>query len=321
MTVSALFATGNLIELHPRKVASKISLHTGSGNYFIAGGKTNPHKLINIFYHKPKRFNSSAKVLLVIPGAGRNAWSYRDSWIEASEKHNVLILSPAYATNEYDFGAYHLGGTVSHLIFKNEQAMKTGKESGKYHFKDEELVFNINHNADTWLFEDFDRIFDIAIAALKSKQTSYDIFGHSAGGQILHRLAIFTPLSKADRIIAANSGSYTVASFETTLPFGLKNSALSSAHLKESFATNLTLLIGALDNEQETRGSMLHTPTVDKQGLGRLERSYFFFEQSKATAHNIGASFNWQHKIVKEVGHDFKLMGKAAANLLYEGKK
>ncbi|NOU52868.1 hypothetical protein HG263_20395 [Pseudoalteromonas sp. JBTF-M23] len=307
----------NLIELHPQGVTRDLKLHAGSGNYFISGGKGHEARLINVFYHVPRKFNATSRVLLVIPGAGRNAWSYRDSWIDASEQYNVLILSPAYAEDDYDFARYHLGGIVSNLVFNNQQALADGKKTSQYRFKDEELLFDINHDAQSWLFNDFDRIFDSAIGALAGQQSNYDIFGHSAGGQILHRFAIFHPDSKAKRIVAANSGSYTIANREDGLPFGLKNSGLSDEHLHRSFAKSLTLLVGELDNESETRGSMLHTPTVDKQGLGRLSRSNYFFAQSAQYAAHIGARVNWQHQVVKGVGHDFKQMSNAAAHYLY----
>lgn len=307
----------DLIELHKRSLKAKVSLHEGSGNYFIAGGTGNENKLINVFYHMPRNFDDNSKVLIVLPGAGRNAWSYRDTWVDASEEFNVLILSPSYASKEYDFAGYNLAGLVSNFAFNNEEAMKQGEKSGKYHFKDDELVFNVNMDSETWIFHDFDRIFDSAIGFLKTKHSHYDIFGHSAGGQILHRLPIFHPESKANRIISSNSGSYTVIDENDGLPFGLKGSQITNKSLRKSFKAKLTLLIGEKDNKDEKRGSLLHTPTVDKQGLGRLSRSIYFFDTSRSKAQQLNAEFNWEHKVVKGVGHDYQNMSQAAAKLLY----
>ena len=44
------------------------------------------------------------------------------------------------------------------------------------------------------------------------------MFGHSAGAQILHRMVLFAPGSRADRIVAANSGFYTLADPDQALP-------------------------------------------------------------------------------------------------------
>lgn len=308
----------NLIELHSPALSKILELHTGSGNFYLPGGQGKQDELLHIFYHLPKAYNSETKVLLVIPGAGRNAWHYRDLWVTASEKHNVLILSPSYPEKIYDFAGYNLGNIITDLEFANPQALIDGEKTGQYRFQDDELKFKVNHQQNTWIYDDFDHIFNRVIAAINGTQTSYDIFGHSAGGQILHRLAIFHPDSKVNRIIAANSGSYTLPNFEYALPFGLSDSNITNAQLSKSFAQKLTLLIGELDNEQETRGSLLHTPTLDQQGLGRLSRSQFFFAKSAAYAKTINAEFNWQHQIVKGVGHDAKPMSAAAAKYLYE---
>ena len=48
------------------------------------------------------------------------------------------------------------------------------------------------------------------------------MFGHSAGGQVLHRLAIFRPNNKADRILASNSGWYTIPTITNIFPTGLE---------------------------------------------------------------------------------------------------
>jgi len=309
----------NLIEKNNPTYLGDIKLHEGSGNYFMEGGLSNSKKLINIFYHKPKNFNAESPILLVIPGAGRNAWNYRDSWVTASEDHNILILSPAYAAEDYDFAAYHMGGVISNLEFRNVEGMEKGKKLSKYRLKDEDIVFELNNDSSKWIFNDFDRIFDSAVTATGSQQKTYDLFGHSAGGQILHRLAIFKPNSKANRILASNSGSYTLPSDEHLLPFGISGTNVNAESLTETFSINLVLFIGEDDNEQEVRGTMLHTPIVDLQGLGRLSRGKYFFKESQEKAREINADFNWKLKIIENVGHDYRLMGMAASGYLYGG--
>lgn len=308
----------NLIEKHERNLSKGTLIHKGSGNYFIAGGKGHPERLINVFYHVPANFSSSSPILIVVPGAGRNAWSYRDSWVEASEKYGVMIVSPAYAERDYDFAAYHLGGLVTNLELRHVEGMHKGAELKKYRLKDEDIVFTRNPDSASWLFEDFDRLFDDLVRATGSIQKGYDIFGHSAGGQILHRLALFKPDSKADRIVAANSGFYTLPVDSSGLPFGIKDTGLTHPQLSKAFSTKLTLLLGEDDNEHETRGKMLHTPLVDQQGLGRLSRGQYFYTESRNKARELNTPFNWTVQIVENVGHDFRLMGNAAAAYLYQ---
>ncbi|MCR9287561.1 MAG: hypothetical protein NXI23_09285 [Bacteroidetes bacterium] len=47
-------------------------------------------------------------------------------------------------------------------------------------------------------------------------------------------------------------------------------------NLVTSFSKKLVLFNGELDNENETGGTLLRSPTVDKQGLHRIERGHFF---------------------------------------------
>lgn len=298
-------------------VLNEISIEEGTGEFLIEGGVGKKEKAITIYYHKPKNFRSDSKILIVIPGAGRNGDSYRDAWIEESEKYSVLILSPMYKESEYDYGAYHLGNLIYNLNL--ESSARYDKNSNKVFLDEEIFSFDINSNRSEWIYNDFDRIFDAVVKALDSEQTEYDIFGHSAGGQILHRFAIFQANSKANKILASNSGSYTIPDFKIELPFGIGNTVLTKENLEASFNKNLILFLGELDNENEKGGLMLRSPSVDKQGIHRLERGRYFFDKSRIIAEEMGMDFNWELLIVPDVGHDHRKMGDAAAQYLYGG--
>ncbi len=293
-----------------------VTVRQGSGDFALQEGIAQPDRPIRVYYHKPASFDEHSPILLVLPGAGRNAWDYRDAWIEASETHGVLILSPSYPEELYDFAGYHMGGVIQDLELEN---MEVDTESGstRYRIADEDIRFTRRHNPEQWIFGDFDLIFRRAVEATDSARNSYDLFGHSAGGQILHRLAIFSPALKVDRIVAANSGSYTLPTHDVPMPFGLGGTQLSEQDLRLAFAAKLTLLLGANDNVHETRGSMLHTPTADRQGLGRYSRGRFFYRKSKEAARLLDTGFNWRLEVVEDVGHDFRRMSQAAADFLY----
>lgn len=297
-------------------VVNEINIEKGSGEFIIEGGGSHQEKTIRIFYYKPGNFAPDSPILLVIPGSGRDGDEYRDSWIEASEKHGVLILSPSYAEKDYDFGGYHLGGL---LYDSNLENCVTYRENSNLVELDEaKFTYSINSNPEEWIFNDFDRLFDQVVLAVGSSQTRYDIFGHSAGGQILHRLPLFHPLSKANRILASNSAFYTLPDSDLTFPFGVKNTPIDNPHLKPSFKTRLVLFLGELDNENENGGLLLRSPTADKQGLHRLERGKYFFKEGQKIASKMDTPFNWKIAIIPGVGHDFRKMGKAAAAYLYE---
>jgi hypothetical protein len=293
-----------------------IELNSGSGFFKINGIGKHHNDSITIFYHKPINFTQSSKILIVVPGAGRNGDSYRDSWIKTSEKHSVLVLSPSYPEKDYNYGDYHLGGVVKDLDLSKGISFKKG--TNQVHIDEDIIEYTIETNNANWIFNDFDRIFEIVKNSTNSNQKKYDMFGHSAGGQILHRFVLFQPNSKADRILASNAGTYTLPDSETFFPFGIENVNISKKQLKKSFNKKLVLFLGELDNNLETRGKMLRSKTADKQGTSRIDRGKNFFSFSKELSKTSKMKFNWKLEIVTNVGHDQKNMAKAAAAYLYE---
>ncbi|MDO1451081.1 hypothetical protein Q0590_32705 [Rhodocytophaga aerolata] len=297
-------------------VLNLIHIQEGSGEFLIEGGKSNKDRPIQVFYHRPKNYGAHSKILMVIPGAGRNADSYRDAWIEESEKYSLLILSPLYQESEYGFEDYHLCGLIKGSNLKNSIDYVEGTNIAK--LDEEKVNFKFNPNSDEWIFNDFDRIFDLAVKALNSKQIKYDIFGHSAGGHILHRLALFQKSSKTNIILASNASFYTLPSFDYRFPFGLKDSSIDREALKNAFRRKLVVFLGELDNENETGGTLLRSKSADQQGFHRLARGNFFFKHAKEMAAAFDFEFNWQIKTIPGVGHNHQLMGDAAGKYLYE---
>ncbi|MEN7548164.1 hypothetical protein AAG747_09600 [Rapidithrix thailandica] len=304
-------------ELNKEKelILNQIEIKEGSGIFLVEGGIGNEDKRIKVFYHKPKNFSPTSGILIVVPGAGRNGDSYRDAWIDESEAYNLLILSPMYPESTYGFEDYHLGGLITDTNFKN--SVEYIENTNIATLDETKFDFNINSNSNEWIFNDFDRIFDLTIEALNSKQTSYDMFGHSAGGHILHRLALFQKKSKAARILASNPSFYTLPDFEVPFPFGCKNAPITQEALKYAFEKELVVFLGEMDNENETGGTFLRSTTADKQGLHRFERGKFFYSESKTIAEALKLEFHWDLVIVQNVGHNHQRMGAAAANYLY----
>jgi hypothetical protein len=289
-------------------------LATGSGAFLAAGSR---ERKIGVHYYKPHAFSASSRILLVVPGAGRNGDSYRDAWIEVAEAANVLVAALSYAEADYDFAAYHLGGVVKDLQIRNLPRGANGAPPDVIHVRDEDISFSLNPKRDEWLFPDFDRIFGLVAAATGSNQTSYDMFGHSAGAQILHRLVLFAPGSRAQRIVAANAGFYTLATLDQSLPVGLKGAGVTPASLARSFACKLMLLVGEKDDGDEAGGIQIHTPLIDQQGIGRLARGKYFFRAAEEQARQLNAPFRWSLDVVPNVGHDFRAMSRAAARALF----
>lgn len=276
----------------------------GSGSFIIPGGEGRIDKTVSIYFHVPQNWKEDSPVVLVIPGAGRNAWSYRNAWVTESEKKGFIVVSPSYSDEFYPrFWNYNIARMIGDVEINKA---KTNFEN-----------FSISSNSNEWIFNDFDRIFDDIKSKLTLTTETYDVFGHSAGGQILHRFALFYDSKKVDKILSSNSGWYTVPNFETKFPTGLIDAPINRENLKHAFSKKLILFLGELDNENETRGHLLKNPRMNKQGLHRLERGHYFYVKAKEQAAALSADFRWEKVVISGVGHDYKKMSIAASHYLY----
>jgi len=264
-------------------------------------------------YHRPARFGPRSPVLIVVPGAGRNSGDYRDAWIAVSEAKGVLVAALGYPERDYDFAAYQMGGVIRNLRFKP----LPGSTLQVVRLRDEEIRVDAELDPERWLFADFDRIFGLLKRATGSRRAGYDIYGHSAGGQILSRLPLFRPRSKAERIVAANAGFYTVPDLSEPQPFGLGGAGVTPAMLRAALGAPLTLLLGERDDGDEAGGIQLRTPKLDLQGEGRLTRGRYFHAAGERQAKALGVPLGWRLQTVPNVGHDHRRMSAAAATLLY----
>jgi pimeloyl-ACP methyl ester carboxylesterase len=339
----------------------RIAVESGSGRFVVEGGGGYEEKRITVFYHKPESFDRESPVVMVIPGAGRNGDDYRDAWVSASEKYGVLILSPSYPEEFYPgFWSYNLAGMTRQVTIDVGLIIDTQPEEWNLDDVRDELESTVGghepvgHSAaaqrvyqlvllaragmltdvemrgdeveadarpEAWIFNDFDRIFEAVKNELGLQIETYDLFGHSAGGQILHRLALFDPSGRIDRILAANSGWYTVPTFEQDFPYGLKGSGMTKERLAHAFGAHLVVFLGEEDDEGETRGSLRRTPDADRQGTHRLARGKHFFGQARDTAEALSVDLEWKLEIIPGVGHDYRHMSQAAAEYLYGGEE
>lgn len=168
---------------------------------------------------------------------------------------------------------------------------------------------------DSWNFNYVEAIFDAVKLLTKSVQTSYDMWGHSAGGQFVHRFCTFMETTRVNRAVAANSGWYTLPDAKESFPYGYKEIAdvRWDKQLPRLFARNFYVQLGG--NDTSTSGLNNKEGSV-AQGVSRLERGKFYYATSQSIAKSNGASFNWKLSIVPGVGHEPEKMAKAAMEIL-----
>jgi len=245
---------------------------------------------IKVFYAAPPAVNSKTSVVLVMAGRQRNADEYLDSWVEWGAKNNYLVLSPQFdEANWPEPLGYNFGNIAS-----GKEAKNTPNPRAK------------------WSFTVVEQLFENAKQKFSVKADKYVLFGHSAGGQFVHRFMLFMPDNKVSLAIAANPGFYTVPDTGIDFPYGLKNMpvSVSQKDVKRWTGGQLILMRGTADVQRTE--NLRQTPEADAQGKNRFERAGFMFVQVKKT----DPSSKWLLFDVPGIAHDQKGMALGAQRVL-----
>ena len=168
-----------------------------------------------------------------------------------------------------------------------------------------------------WSFTTVEAIFDEVKRRGGATRNAYRIYGHSGGGQFVHRMVLLMPQTRIENALASNPGFYTMPTLEAALPYGLGrvlDSARAPAQLEAAFGRQLTVLLGAEDTV--LTNPSLKRPEAMAQGEHRVERGDTFFETARHEALRLGVPFRWRLQTVPGASHRERDMVDAAAEIL-----
>jgi pimeloyl-ACP methyl ester carboxylesterase len=222
---------------------------------------------------------SDPSLLLVFHGIARNARTYRDDARALADRLGLLVVAPLFDRQAFPGWRYQRGGIVKGA------AVQDGRDfTGR-------LVLDLVD----WVRRE------------EGRPIAYSLFGHSAGGQFLDRLAAFVP-TEARRIVVANAGSYVFPSLEIDAPFGLGkvySGTQREAALRRYLEQPLTIYLGQGDIRDDERNDY---PEALAQGASRFQRGVNVFNAAKTLAQTRGWPFNWRLVELPGVGHDARKM-------------
>ncbi|SFC07854.1 hypothetical protein SAMN05216344_108132 [Polaromonas sp. OV174] len=268
---------------------------SGTGrNAIVYHDSENPQHPLTLQTYRPEGYTPDRPVVVVQHGVLRNGDDYRDFWIDAADKHKVLIVAPTFGNEDWPGVESYNNGRIH-------------DESG------------LLRPTASWTYAICARVFaDLRAAGITSREQAY-LFGHSAGGQFVHRLLSSQPHSPWARVAAGNPGWYTLPTLAQPYPEGLGGVALSEAHLLRLLAYPLTLLAG--DQDTETNDPHLPSePAALRQGPQRFARARHYFEAGKREAASRGVPFGWTLQVCPGIGHDGSAMSAICASLWFEGR-
>ncbi len=267
------------------------SIQDGAGSFTFTDAQGNPDKPITVWYYKPSAFSSRATLVFVMHGAKRDAQRYRDEWAAYAEHAGFLLIVPEFSHKYYpgirEYNQGNLFDKMEKPIPENDRA-----------------------------FTVIEHLFDFVKDATQNQSSSYDIYGHSAGGQFVQRMVLFKKNARIRMAIAANPGIYAVASYTNKYPYGIRNSGVTPEDLRAAFERKFILILGEKDVMMDDL-NLARFPDALAQGSSSFERGTNFFAAASDEASRLGMTFNWKLTIVSGAAHDDAKLAYAAAQFFF----
>ena len=253
----------------------------------------NPDRPVTLQIYRPEGHTPDWPVVVVLHGMLRNGDDYRDFWIKPAERHKLLIVAPTFSDEAYpEPGNYNNG-----RVYDDEGNLRP---------------------RDRWVYATPARVVEALREAGVMTQPKARIYGHSAGGQFVHRMVSTHGADCFSDIVAANAGWYSLPVLDRVFPEGLGGIGLNEDDLRRLFAYPLRLLAG-MDDSQANAENLPSNPEALAQGPGRFQRACNYFARGKAAAERLDTPFNWMFTEVPGIAHDGCAMGLAAAAMWFDG--
>ncbi len=278
-----LVALAVFLAAHSALAADVAALPIGKGAYQFAT-EAEP---LEVHYFKPAGLTAESPVWFVMHGVNRNADEYRDNWIELGTTHRALIVTPRFSKE----------------AFPNYQTGELRDASGALR-PPEKTAFRL-----------LERVFSDVVEREGLTSTRYCLFGHSAGGQFVHRMVLFEPEHRIAIAVAANAGWYTVPVQSAAFPYGMGGTGSTDESLARAFATPLCVLLGEADTDP-MHPQLNRSARANEQGPHRLARGRYFFDAARREAERLEIPFRWTLETVPGVAHSNGRMAPVAARLM-----
>src|ERR1700731_4449597 len=181
-----------------------------------------PHRPLVLHAARPRDYHVGTPVLFVHHGVGRNGKDYRDYWLNLVDNAGILAISIEFPEASFP----------EHLWY----------HFGNLHDRD-----GAPNRREEWTFGIDERLFDLLRTQGVTTRQRYKLFGHSAGGQFVHRMVSFGFRDRVAVAVSANAGTYAMPDLDTPWPFGLGEIGIDGDALRQLLEFPITVMTGAQD--------------------------------------------------------------------------
>ena len=251
-----------------------------------------PDRKLVLHAARPEAWHPDTPIVIVHHGVARNGPDYRDYWLPHVDTGNMLAIAIEFP--EASFPEY---------LWYN---------FGNLHGKD-----GTPNPRTLWTFGIDERLFQALCDQGLTTTRKYGLFGHSAGGQFVHRMLSFGYRDRVAVAVSANAGTYAMPDLTINWPWGLGATEVGAAELGPLLSFPLTIMAGTGDTK--TTGRFFPKgPKSLRQGPHRYARAHSYRAVGRAAAAELGVDLAWRVIDVPDVGHDGRRMSDAAAPVIAE---
>ena len=245
---------------------------------------------IKVFMQQPANIGPATEIIFALHGMSRDAAATFSAWKKSIGSRNFIIVAPHFSESDYPSGQFSEGNTVNKAAVPNPTAL--------------------------WTFNVIEELFDHVRKVTGATAPGYRLYGHSAGGQFTHRMAMMMPQGiRMTHAYAANSGWYLMPDTNANYPYGSQGAPANAMTTCLGYSRSMTVLLGEADTDQ-THSQLRRTKEAMRQGVNRFERGNTFFEMAKRDAAARDCTFNWSLRTVPGAAHEQAKMAAATVGLL-----
>jgi poly(3-hydroxybutyrate) depolymerase len=249
-----------------------------------------PDRPLTLHSARPRAWDADTPVLFVHHGVGRNGAAYRDYWLRVVDDLRLFVVAIEFSEEHFpDYLWYHFGNRHDEAGSPNPR--------------------------EKWTYGIDERLFAALREQGLTNQQRYGLFGHSAGGQFVHRMLSFGYRDHVAVAVSANAGTYAMPSLQTAWPFGLGETELDTQALGRLLEFPITVMTGTQDIKTTGR-YFPKGPRSMRQGATRHERAHNYVRAGHEAAEALGTRCAWTVINVPDVGHDGERMSVAAAPIV-----
>ena len=230
-------------------------------------------------------------ILFVMQGADRG-WTYlMKTWKQDAQKYRFIVVIPVFTKELYPVEEYQEMGVYS--------------EGGTLNAPERTAAILI------------DKMFERFRDEISGRQEHYSFYGHSAGGQFVHRALLLHDSPYVERSVVGSPGWYTFPdNREMRYPYGVTDLPYINEDDLRRFVTS-DAWVQVSDGDTLRESFLRKTPEAELQGRNREERGKSFYASICKAAEDLGVENGWKFVEEHNIAHHSSGMGKRAVKYLF----